>query len=245
MKDAGVTFQKSTKYTRQNLGGHRLDWDNKPPAFKRYESTRRVRLMNPMVEGGKPLWEVLQRRRSRREFREDFLSLDVLSQLLWATQGVTGVGGETLFRTAPSAGGLFPIETYLVINRVTSLESGLYHLFLPEWDLEFLSAGSLGPALSEAALGQGMMAHAAVDFIWTAAIPRSAWKYEQRAYRYIYLDAGHICQNLYLACEALDLGCCAVGAFFDEEVNHLIGVDGENETVVYMAAAGNYVNTNQ
>ena len=126
-----------------------------------------------------------------------------------------------------------------------SLESGLYHLFLPEWELELLSSGSLGKALAEAALGQEIMAYAAVDFVWTAVIPRSAWKYDQRAYRYIYLDAGHVCQNLYLACEALGLGCCAVGAFFDEDVNHLLGVDGENETVVYMAAAGPYGNLNQ
>ena len=198
-----------------------------------------------MVKGGRPLWEVLQRRRSRRDFVEDSLAWDALSQLLWAVQGVTGVGGDTLFRTAPSAGGLFPIETYLVINRVESLKSGLYHLFLPEWELELLSSGSLGKALAEAALGQEIMASAAVDFVWTAVIPRSAWKYDQRAYRYIYLDAGHVCQNLYLACEALGLGCCAVGAFFDEDVNHLLGVDGENETVVYMAAAGPYGNLNQ
>ncbi len=238
MRGVGTEFQKNTGYTRQNVGNRGLDWAKKPPTFKRYETSRRVSLATPAVEGGIPLWQAMQDRRSRRNFTETPMSLSALSQLLWATQGVTGVAGDTLFRTAPSAGGLFPIETYLIVNRVDELESGLHHLFLPEWELEFLSAGSLGPALSSAALGQDMLSKAAVVFAWTAVIPRSAWKYEQRAYRYIYLDAGHICQNLYLACEALGLGCCAVGAFFDGEVNQILGVDGEAETAIYLAAAG-------
>ena len=243
MFGAGAEFQNKTGYTRQSLKGRALDWEHKPPAFKRYENVERVRLTTPQVQGGMPLWETMQRRRSRREFEEAPLPLETLSQLIWATQGVTGVAGDTLFRTAPSAGGLFPIETYLVVNAVEGLEKGLYHLFLPEWELEFLSAGNLGVPLARAALGQGMLSRAAVDFVWTAMVPRGAWKYEQRAYRYIYLDAGHICQNLYLACESLDLGCCAVGAFFDGEVNQILGVDGENEMAVYLAAVGKPVNS--
>ena len=238
MEGAGTRFQRLTEYTQENVGGRMLDWEKKPPTFKRYESVQRIQLSNPELVGGMALWEVLRRRRSRREFSESSLTMEILSQLLWATQGVTGVGGGILFRTTPSAGGLFPIETYIVLNKVEGLDPGLYHLFLPEWELEFLSAGDLGGVLARAALGQEMLARAAVDFVWTAVVPRSAWKYEQRAYRYIYLDAGHVCQNLYLACESLSLGCCAVGAFFDEEVNKILGVDGENETAVYLAAVG-------
>ncbi len=237
MQGIGTDFQELTSYTRRNVGGRSLDWSKKPPTFKRYEAPR-IPLATPEIEGGMPVWKAMQRRRSHRDFSEDSISSETLSQLIWATQGVTAVAGDTLFRTAPSAGGLFPIETYLVINRVEKLESGLYHLFLPEWELEFLSPGNYGVPLAQAALDQGMMAQAAVDFVWTAVIPRSAWKYEQRAYRYIYLDAAHICQNLYLACEAFGLGCCAVGAFFDSEANQLIGVDGNEETVIYMAAIG-------
>ena len=237
MQGIGTDFQELTSYTRRNVGGRSLDWTSKPPAFKRYEAPR-VALTAPEIEGGMAIWKTLQKRRSHRDFAEVSIPSETLSQLLWATQGVTAVGGDTLFRTAPSAGGLFPIETYLVVNQVEGLDPGLYHLFLPEWELEFLSPGNYGVRLAQAALSQGMIAKAAVDFIWTAVIPRSAWKYEQRAYRYIYLDAAHICQNLYLACESLDLGCCAVGAFFDSEVNQLVGVDGNDETVVYMAAVG-------
>lgn len=238
MQGAGTTFQEQTKYTPEKIKGRTLDWDSKPPVFKRYEAAGRIELPTPRLENGVPVWRALQTRRSIRSFQNSAISMETLAVLLWASQGVTGIAGDSLFRTAPSAGGLFPIETYLVINRVAGLQEGLYHLFLPEWELEFLSAGKLGPGLAHAALGQTIMAESAVSFVWTAVIERSAWKYRQRAYRYIYLDAGHICQNLYLACESLGLGCCAVGAFFDEETNQLLGVDGTEETVIYMAATG-------
>jgi SagB-type dehydrogenase family enzyme len=104
--------------------------------------------------------------------------------------------------------------------------------------LETIAQGSFGRDLAEAALGQDMVRTASVVFIWTAIVQRSKWKYRERAYRYIYLDGGHIGQNLYLAASALNLGCCTIGALFDEEVNQLIGVDGKEETVVYMGAVG-------
>jgi SagB-type dehydrogenase family enzyme len=78
----------------------------------------------------------------------------------------------------------------------------------------------------------------AVSFIWTAVIQRSRWKYQQRAYRYIYLDAGHACQNLYLTCEALGLGCCAVAAFDDDAANKILDIDGKKEFVIYLATVG-------
>ncbi len=91
---------------------------------------------------------------------------------------------------------------------------------------------------ARAALGQEMCAEAALLLIWTAVVGRSARKYAQRAYRYIYLDAGHLAQNVALACVALDLGCCMIGALFDDELNAILGVDGRDETVLYMAAIG-------
>jgi SagB-type dehydrogenase family enzyme len=92
--------------------------------------------------------------------------------------------------------------------------------------------------LQRAALYQDLVGHAQVTFIWSAIVERARWKYRQRAYRYIYLDAGHIAQNLYLAAEAFDMGVCAIGAFFDDDVNRLMGFDGTEETVIYMATAG-------
>jgi SagB-type dehydrogenase family enzyme len=107
-----------------------------------------------------------------------------------------------------------------------------------EAQLIFLKEGDFGPNLQDAGLGQGMLEEAACVFIWTAIVERSKWKYRERAYRYIYMDAGHIGQNLYLAATALNLGCCTVGAFFDEEVDRLIGVDGKEEISIYLGAVG-------
>jgi SagB-type dehydrogenase family enzyme len=158
--------------------------------------------------------------------------------MLWATQGTTLRIREYSFRSAPSAGALYPVETYLVANRVEGLTPGLYHYDVPEAFLQLLKEGDYGRPLAACALDQRMLEEAAAAFVWTALIERSAWKYVERAYRYIYLDAGHIAQNLYLAATGLGLGCCSVGAFFDDEVNELLEVDGEKETIVYMATVG-------
>ena len=158
--------------------------------------------------------------------------------LLWATQGITEKYGDTLFRSAPSAGGLFPVETYLNVRLIEGLEGGIYHFRPERFDLEFLKRGEFSRSLADAALNQEIVATAQVTFIWSAVLPRSKWKYRQRAYRYIYLDAGHICQNLYLAGEALGLGVCAIGAFFDDDANEIVSLDGIDETVIYMATVG-------
>ena len=197
-----------------------------------------IRLPKPQREGGAPAWTVIQKRRSQREFTEEPISLAQLSQLLWAIQGITHTEFGYAFRACPSAGALYPIETYLVVNNVKGLEPGLYHFYIPENLLEVLAQGSFGRDLARAALDQDMVRTAAVVFLWTAVVQRSKWKYRERGYRYIYLDAGHIGQNLYLAASALDLGSCTIGALFDEEVNQVIGVDGKDETIVYMGAVG-------
>lgn len=180
----------------------------------------------------------MKERRSRREFTRNPISLPHLSQLLAVTQGITHTAFGHPFRACPSAGALYPIETYVVANHVDELPPGLYHYYVPSHSLEVLLEGSFGNDLAQAALGQGMVRTASAVFVWTAVVRRSKWKYGERGYRYIYLDAGHIGQNLYLAATALGLGCCTIGALFDEEVNRLIGVDGTEETVVYMGAVG-------
>ena len=166
------------------------------------------------------------------------LPLADLSVLLWAAQGITADSGDHEFRAAPSAGGLYPIETYALARAVEDLEAGIYHFRPHAFDLELIKPGDFSIAAAKAALGQGIVANAQVTFLWTAIVGRSKWKYGQRAYRYIYLDAGHIAQNLYLAGTAEGLGVCGIGALFDDQVNALIGVDGVEETVVYMATVG-------
>ncbi|MFB0561268.1 MAG: SagB/ThcOx family dehydrogenase [Candidatus Lokiarchaeia archaeon] len=240
MERVGDIFQQETKYTPERLRDHFLDWSRRPEPFKNHESPIAIiPLPEPEITGGPNLWTVLNTRRSRRAYEvEQPIKLETLSVLLWATQGVTAIYGDIFFRTAPSAGGLYPVETYLNIRLVDGLESGIYHFRPHAFDLELLKKGDYSRELAEAALGQGMIMNAQVTFVWSAIVERSKWKYRQRAYRYIYLDAGHIAQNLYLAGEALGLGVCAIGALFDDQVHRLIGVDGIKETVIYMASVG-------
>jgi len=236
----GERFQEETKYDPDAMEAHTLDWSRQPKPYKNYEAPLAViPLPEPDLTGNTNLWQLLARRRSRREYDGGRpLTTEKLSALLWATQGVTARSGEFLFRTAPSAGGLYPVETYLLARAVEGLEPGIYHFRPHTFDLEFLKKGDMARDVAEAALGQTVVLSAQVTFIWTAIIERSRWKYRQRAYRYLYLDAGHIGENLYLAAGALGLGCCAVGAFYDDRANGIIGVDGVEETVIYLATVG-------
>jgi SagB-type dehydrogenase family enzyme len=237
--EVGRYYQEETQYNRSRISTSGMNWSRKPSPFKTYQNCiKRVPIPALPEEDGISLWDALARRRSMRDFSRTPLACLDLARLLWATQGVTRREGAYLLRTAPSAGALYPVETYAVISRVEGLSPGVYHLDIAGWSLELIREGDFGQALAAAGLHQDMLAAAAAVLVWTAVIARSAWKYGQRAYRYIYLDAGHIAQNLYLAAEALGLGCCAVGAFFDSEVNDVIGVDGKEEFVIYMAAVG-------
>ncbi len=235
----GKSYQDLTRYVRGALPRHGLDWDAKPSLRKEYPNAiKTVELPSPEIDGGPPLWKTLQERRSERSYAREPITIQQLSQLLWATQGTTGEISHTKFRTAPSAGALYPVETYLVVNRVDGLAPGLYHYAALDGVLRLLREGDLGQEAAAAALDQQMAKNAAVVFIWTAIPERAKWKYLERAYRYIYLDAGHIAQNLYLAAGGLGLGCCAIAALYDDEANGLVGVDGTSETVIYMCAVG-------
>jgi SagB-type dehydrogenase family enzyme len=236
----GERFQQETKYNPRDMGGDFLDWRNRPEPYKNYASPLAiVSIPRPLKTEKADLWEVLSRRRSRRNYEADgTLKAEHLSALVWATQGITAGNGEFLFRTAPSAGGLYPIETYLSMRSVEGFEPGIYHFRPQGFDLELIRRGDQSLKLAEAALGQMIVREAQTTFIWSAVTARSKWKYRQRAYRYIYLDAGHIAENLYLAGEALGLGVCGIGALFDDMVNELVGLDGFKETVIYMATVG-------
>jgi SagB-type dehydrogenase family enzyme len=234
----GDRFQQETKYVRGELGGGRLDWASKPDTYKRYPSAPRVALSAPQRSGGARLWEVLAARRSIRRFQDRPLGESELSQILWAAQGVTARAHDYAFRTAPSAGALYPVETYVVVNSVSGVEPGVYHYAVEGHALEQLKAGDFRIEVARAALDQRMAALANVVLIWTAVFQRGKWKYRQRAYRYCYLDAGHLAQNVALAAVALGLGSCQIAALYDEEANLLLGVDGEEESALYMTVVG-------
>ena len=235
----GNLFHQETKYRREAMPRGGLDWARQPSPYKEFPyALKHFPIRLPDQEDGKPIWETIARRRSTREFSRESITFSELSQLIWATQGITSRAWGFDFRAVPSAGALYPIETYIVVNRVDEIPPGIYHFNVRETQLILLREGNFGQDLSHAGLGQEMLEEASCAFVWTAIVGRSKWKYRERAYRYIYMDVGHIGQNLYLAATAMNLGCCTVGAFFDEEVDRIIGVDGKEEISVYLAAVG-------
>jgi SagB-type dehydrogenase family enzyme len=235
----GDLYHQETKYRREAMPRGGLQWSNQPAPYKTFPyALKHFPIKPPDQKGGKPLWEAIAERRSMMEFSRQPITFSELSQLLWATQGITAKEWGFEFRSVPSTGALYPMETYIVANRIMDIAPGLYHYHVKEAELILLKEGLFGSDLQYAGLGQEMLEEASCVFIWTAVVRRSKWKYRERAYRYIYMDAGHIGQNFYLAATALGLGCCTVGAFFDEEVDRLIGVDGREEISVYLGAVG-------
>ncbi len=238
MDDIGEKFQKSTKYHLLHRLGGPLDWGQKPDEYKNYPDKPFVELEKPHHAGGPGLWDVVRLRRSERAFVAKPVALKQLSTLLWAGQGITKRETGFEFRAAPSAGALYPIETYLAVFNVENLEPGLYHLNVQKFGLERLKAGDFRMPVAQAALRQEMCLRAGVVLIWSAVFERSVWKYKQRGYRYIYLDAGHIAHAVALASVALGLGSCQIAALFDNEFNGLLGLDGEKESTIYLTAVG-------
>ncbi|WFR58793.1 SagB/ThcOx family dehydrogenase [Anaerocolumna sp. AGMB13025] len=187
-------------------------------------------------------------RTSKRKYTDESLKLEELAFLLWASQGVKkviGTGRKATIRTVPSAGARHPFETYLFVNRVNGLEQGLYHYLPLEHALEFL--GTIENQIQKvdaAYCGQAFFANAPVAFVWTVVPYRTEWRYTTNAQKYALLDAGHLCQNLYLASEAIGCGTCGIGAYEQPLADALLGLDStpsaeeDNEFVVYAASVG-------
>ena len=234
----GDDFQRITKYVRGKMGGGYLDWSTKPEVYKQYQDRKKVKLPFPEKITTLSFDEAIRKRKSIRGFSDKPLSLEQLGYLLWSSTGIQRTGRGYSFRNAPSAGALYPIETYLFAKNIEGVEMGLYHYDIKSHLLEALYDADFSIPLARACLGQEMIASAQVVFIWSGIFSRSKWKYNQRAYRYVYLDCGHIAQNLALSATALCLGSCQVGAFYDDEINKILGLDGEEESVIYLSVVG-------
>ena len=182
----------------------------------------------------------IELRMSVRDYQQTPISLLELSYLLWCTQGIKQVlGDKSTLRTVPSAGARHAFETYLLINRVAGLQPGLYRFLAMEHKLVAVNLDQqIAAEITTACKGQKSILHSAVTFIWAADAKRMTWRYGERGYRYLHLDAGHICQNLYLAAQVIGCGACAIAAFDDEALNHKIGIDGEEQFVVYLGTVG-------
>lgn len=239
LKKYGDDFQFKSKYIRNKLPRHQLDWAIKPEPYKTYpDAIKTIKLPPPEFDKEIRFWHVVLNRQSTREFKNEPISLKQLSLLLFGMNGLTRVFPHVAFRTTPSAGGLYPIEVYPVINNVEDLEQGLYHYNIPKHNLELMKDGDFRLKITKGCLDQQIAFKSTVNFVWTAIIERSRWKYLQRCYRYIYMDVGHIGQNFYLIAEALGLGACTIGAIYDDEINELLEIDGINETAIYVGVVG-------
>jgi len=242
----GDKFQQETKYEPSRMQIHRLVWDSKPALYKEYPEAQKIELPSFEPNQTMSLDQTLRQRKSIRDFQARPISKDQLSYLLWASTGIQRIedGYESGFpqsggpRTAPSAGALYPIETYLIVNDVREVEAGVYHYSIKAHQLEQLKQGEFRQEIAAAALGQDMCATAAAVFVWSAVFARCKWKYSQRGYRYIYLEAGHIAENLALVAVSLNLGSCEIGALYDDHVNAILGIDGTDESVLCMAVVG-------
>ena len=195
--------------------------------------------------------DLVNQRKSVRQYSDESLTLQELSYLLWCTQGVKEIHTrktsaqarewnlDVTLRTVPSAGLRNPLDTYLVVNNVDGLQSGLHRFIALEHKLVQIDTDSdWSERLADACLKQRFVGQGAVVFVWVCNPYRSEYSYGNRGYRYIFLDSGHVCQNLYLASEAIGCGACAVGAYDDDKINDLFGLDGETQFVIYIAPVG-------
>jgi SagB-type dehydrogenase family enzyme len=187
-----------------------------------------------------PLQEAIGRRKSRRTFKNRPVTLYELSFLLWATQGVRHqIDRGHAYRTVPSAGCRHAFETYLYVLNCEGLEPAVYRYLPLEHQLLFeFTEDDLSEKIVNAVFGQTYPGEAAVTFIWTSIPYRMEWRYDLAAHKVIAIDAGHVCQNLYLACEAIGAGTCGIAAYDQEAVDRLIRVDGREEFTIYLAPVG-------
>lgn len=190
--------------------------------------------------GQMPVGEAIAFRESVRQYKTDPLTLEELAALLWATQGVRClVSPESALRSVPSAGARHAFETYLVVNRVKNLPAGLYRYLPFDEKLAQLAVDNqIGRKAADACFNQNFIAASAVTFFWTAIPARMEWRYDLAAHKVIAIDAGHVCQNLYLACQSIDAGTCAIAAYDQSACDQLLGVDGEEEFTIYLAPVG-------
>ncbi|MBN1564012.1 MAG: SagB/ThcOx family dehydrogenase [Anaerolineae bacterium] len=238
----GHHFMQATKYDYLEPSPQSQNHPQPPLELPVPDDAPRIDLPAPDTLELAPvnLREVITDRTTIRNYTGKLMSQAELSHLLWCTQGVKETRDTyATLRTVPSAGARHAFETYLLINDVEGLEPGLYRYVALEHKLIAFELGEdLAERVTAACLHQEMVARSAVTFIWGAVVERMTWRYVERGYRYLHLDAGHVCQNLYLAAQVIDCGVCAIGAFNDDAINELLKMDGETQFVIYIATVG-------
>ena len=234
----GERFHQETSLTWKGIiTGVFRSKPSRPPQYKEYPGKKRIELPTPEYRGIS-VEDAIRKRRSIRNYSDDPMTMKHLSQLLFAAQGITGKMYGQPLRSAPSAGALYPFEVYVVVNSVEGLSQGIYHFDVRQHALVQLKSGDFSGKITSAGLDQEMLGEADVVFVLSAIFNRTRHKYGERGFRYVYMEAGHISQNIYLQAVSLGLASVAVGAFLDKKVNDLIEVDGKTEAVIYLHAVG-------
>ncbi|NIO45089.1 MAG: SagB/ThcOx family dehydrogenase [Candidatus Aenigmarchaeota archaeon] len=199
-----------------------------PLPTESYVTETEIKLPEPSLEGEMSVEETLLKRRSIRDFLNKPIPLDDLSQILWAAQGITSEWGG---RTAPSAGALYPLEIYIQVRKVEKLKEGVYHYNPKSHSLDLIKEGDFSSQLTQAGLSQKWIKDASLNIIITADFSRTTRKYGERGIRYVYMEAGHCGQNIYLQTTVLVLGCVTVGAFNNEDVKNLLSIPKNHEPI--------------
>jgi len=234
----GERFHYETSQTWGGVLGDMFRSKPKRPSdYKVYTGAKKIELPEPKYRGI-AVEEAIEGRRSVRNYSAKPISKAQLSQLLFAAQGISGKMYGKGLRTAPSAGALYPFEVYVVVNNVQDLPRGIYHYSVLDHSLEEVKSGDFRKRITDAGLKQEMLGEAGVTFVLSGIFDRVCHKYGERGYRYVYMEAGHISQNIYLQSVSLGLGSVCAGAFLDEKVNQLIGVDGREEAAIYLHSVG-------
>lgn len=200
------------------------------------ESKDVIRLPEPKYGSSVSIEKALRERRSVRGYKNVPLMLSEISQLLWAAQGITDPHG---FRTAPSAGALYPLEVYVIAGNVNNLSAGIYKYRPQRHELMRITKGDKRNELSAAALGQPWLAEGAAVIILSAVYERTTRKYGERGIRYVHIEAGHVAQNVYLQAVSLNLGTVVVGAFDDRKVKNIIRMSPQEEPLIIMPVGRN------
>lgn len=237
MDGTGKQFMEMTKY--QNMGDAPYRQGAAQPPLEWPAKGKLIPLPEAKGLGAQPFTGIIEQRRSLRSYSGEPITLSELSFLLWCCQGVQKVTEKHTMRTVPSAGARHAFETYILANRVEGLDRGLYRYVALKGALTPVDLDDgIAASIKEACLGQGMIETSAVTVFWVAEVMRMVFRYGERGYRYLHLDAGHACQNLYLAAEATGCGACAIGAFDDDALNAALHLDGEERFAIYGASVG-------
>lgn len=233
--DAGLFYHRESSLGVPDLLRGIVDWGRRPAPYKQLGGGAATPLP---VADRPPTMSVAQALRQRRSVREYTDRSVTGEELAWVLSAATAITAPDGLRTAPSAGALYPIETYVAADRVEGVAPGLYHLDVRAQSLEPMRSESVSGQLAIAGLGQEALRRAPVVLVLTGLFQRTRWKYHQRHYRYVCWEGGHIAQNVYLAAEATGLGACMIGAFLDSKINDLLQVDGRHEAALGMLAIG-------